>query len=780
MSHHYTFRIVLVVAGWLLANTPLAADQQDGQLTGRVADHTGAALPGVLVTVSRGVSPFETVTGPAGEYRFEHVSPGRYQVRFTLIGFAEHVRTIDVPPSTPIHLDARLHISLTTEVTVTGRNTFRHLAEFEWPESNLVGLANAASEGAVTARQLERRPIQRAGELVETVPGLSVTQHSGEGKANQYYLRGFNLDHGTDFSTTIAGVPVNLPTHAHGHGYTDTNYLIPELVTGIQYFKGPYTADAGDFSSAGGVNINYASVLDAPLVRASIGGHGWARVLAAASPQVAHGHLLAAAETARSEGPWVRPDNYRRDNVVLRYSHGNALNNVAVTGLAYRASWNGSDQAPRRVLDAGTLPRFGSIDTTTGGDTGRYAASVEWQRASAATRNRLTGYAVAYDLDLFSNFTYFLDDPANGDQFHQADRRVISGLRLSHARLGRFAGRPLEYHFGAQMRRDDIGRIGLYRTHDRRRLSTVREDSVAQLSTGLWTDADIRWSSWLRSTTGVRVDGYRFQVMANVPENSGRDLAGLVSPKGSVVVGPWRGTELYANGGYGFHSNDARGATIRVDPVDGSPAERVTPLVRTRGAEIGARTVAIPGVQSTVALWHLALDSELVFVGDAGTTSASRPTGRYGVEWSTFAKPLPWLTVDADLAWSRARFTDDDPAGRHVPGAAEKVAALGVTADGGSRVVTSLRWRYFGSRSLVEDDAVRSRPTSLVNGQLGYRLSTRLSAIVDLFNVLDARVSDVDYFYRSRLPGEPLDGIDDVHTHPALPRTMRVMLAVGF
>lgn len=792
-------RAALVLAGCVLAALPLSAarrslasrelpraSQRHGLIAGRVTDSTGASLPGVSVTLSAETSLAAThdpsiVTWTDGQYRFDAVAPGRYRITFALLGFATHSRRgIEVVPDAPVRIDASLQVALHAEVTVTGRRSFRNLAELERPESNLIGLANSASEGAVTARQLEHRPIQRSGEIVESVPGLSVTQHSGEGKANQYYLRGFNLDHGTDFSTTVAGVPLNLPTHAHGHGYTDANFLIPELVTGVQYFKGPYSAEAGDFSSAGGVNINYASVLDAPIVRASAGGQGWSRMLVAASPRVAGGFLLAAAETAHSDGPWARPDDYRRYNGVLRYSRGNSLNNVAVSVLAYRAEWNASDQTPRRAIESGMLARFGAVDSTTGGETARYSTSAEWQRASAASRSRISGYAIGYDLDLFSNFTYFLDDPVNGDQFHQADGRLVSGLRASHERLARWGRRSIEYRGGIQVRRDDIGRIGLYRTRSRQRLSTVREDAVMQASAGVWGDMDVRWTPWLRSIAGLRADGFRFGVASDITENAGTEVAGVVSPKGSVVLGPWRGTELYVNAGYGFHSNDARGATIAIDPADGSPAARVTPLARTRGAEVGARTVALPGVQSTLAIWRLTLESELVFVGDAGTTSASRPSDRYGVESSTYARLQPWLTIDADIAWSQARFTDDNAAGNRVPGAVERVASLGVSADASRALFGSLRWRYFGSRPLVEDNAVRSRPTSLMNMQVGYRLSHRLSLLVDAFNLFSARHSDVDYFYRSRLPGEPTDGVDDLHTHPALPRTARVGLALRF
>ncbi len=756
-------RFMLEFAVCMLAAWPVFADPRHGVIAGRVVDHTGAPLPGVVITLAR---TSHTRSSASGEYRFESLDPGRYRLEFALLGFAKHTReNVEVVAGGRAQVDTSLHVALQAEVTVTARHTFRNLAEIENPASNLEGLAASASQGAVTGRQLDTRPIQRSGEIVETVPGLSVSQHSGEGKANQYYLRGFNLDHGTDFSTMLAGVPLNLPTHAHGHGYTDANLLIPELVTGVQYFKGPYFAEAGDFSSAGGVSIHYASVLDAPIMRVSAGGQGWARVLAAASPRVGSGRLLVAAEAAHNDWPWVRPDDYRRENALLRYTRGDSLNNFAATALAYRARWNGTDQAPRRAVDSGLVPRFGGVDDTTGGDTGRYSASAEWQRGSATVRNRLAAYAIAYDLDLYSNFTYFLDDPVNGDQFHQADRRIVSGLRVSHERLGSWRSRPVEYRVGLQLRRDDIGLIGLYRTRARQRVSTAREDAVAQTSTALWADTDVRWTRWLRSITGVRVDGYRFRVASDLAEGVRANADGLVSPKASFVFGPWRATELYLNGGFGFHSNDARGGT---------------PLVRTRGAEVGARTVVVPGVQATLAVWRLGVDSELVFAGDAGTTSASRPSARQGVEWSTYARLWRSLGVDADISWSRARFIDGDAGGHRVPGAVERVASFGVAVDASRPIFGSVRWRYVGPRSLAEDNSVRSRATTQLNAQAGCRISRRLSVSLDAFNLLDVRHSDVDYFYTSRLPGEAAEGIDDLHAHPALPRTARVTLAFSF
>lgn len=773
-------RILFLSAACALV-TVTSAFAQSAAIVGTVRDETGGALPGVQVELRReDGAPQRTETDRAGGYRFEAVAPGAAQLSFALINFAGARRDVTAPASGSTRVDATLHLSLSADVMVTGKGTFTNLADAADPAQNLVGIAQSASQGAITARQLNTRPLMRTGEVLETVPGVVISQHSGEGKANQYYLRGFNLDHGTDFATTVAGMPVNMPTHGHGHGYSDLNFLIPELVSGVQFSKGPYFADQGDFATAGAANINYTNVLERPIVRVGGGGQGYGRVLAAASPEVGEGRLLAAIDVQRNDGPWTRPDDYRKLNLVGRYSLGDAGNGFTATGMLYRAKWNATDQVPQRAIDAGVIGRFGNLDPSDGGDTSRYSGSFEYQRTKGNAATRIVGYGIAYDLNLFSNFTFFLDDPENGDQFHQADRRVVTGGKVSHRRLGRLAGRPMQNTIGVQLRNDDIGTVGLYHTRARQWLDTTREDSVMQTSAGVFAQNEIEWTPWLRTLAGLRVDGYRFTVTSIEPLNSGSDNAGLVSPKGGAVFGPWRGTEFYVNAGLGFHSNDARGATITVDPASGDAADRVTPLVRAKGAEVGVRSVRVPHLQTSVSLWTLDFDSELIFVGDAGTTEAGRPSHRYGVEIANYYTPRPWLIVDGDVSLSRSHFTDADPAGDQIPGAVETVVSAGVTLDSVRHAFGSLRWRYFGPRALLEDASVRSKATSLVNLEAGYKLSKSVRIALDVFNLFDAKNSDIDYFYASRLPGEPADGIEDLHLHPTLPRSARIGLIVGF
>lgn len=773
MRHVFTFLLVCFAA------TPLGASPDARGIAGVVVDQTGALLPGALVELRApsGRLLQEARTRPDGTFRFVNLSDDAFVVEVSMPGFSRLRRSAArISPGSLVTLRFTLSLSLETDVTVSGTRAFdlRELADGE----HLIGVAHSATQGVISGRQIDQRPITRAGEVLETVPGVVISQHSGEGKANQYYLRGFNLDHGTDFATTVAGVPVNMPTHAHGHGYSDLNFLIPELVSGVQFSKGPYAADEGDFSTAGASHVRYANTLDAPAVRASVGGGGWRRAFAAASPRVGGGHLLAALEVGTHDGPWSRPDDYRKINGVLRYSRGDARSAFSVTAMGYSADWNATDQIPARAVESGALGRFDGIDGTLGGATARHSLSSDWQRASASGLTRATAYVLRYRLNLFSNFTYFLDDPVDGDQFEQADRRYVAGGRVTHRMPMRIGDRPAELLLGLETRLDNIGAIGLYRTVNRVRQSVTREDAVRQTSGAAFAQYNLQWTPWLRSMIGLRADRFQFEVAAGNRLNSGTAADALLSPKAAAIVGPWKSTELYLNWGNGFHSNDARGATITVDPRTGAPAERVTPLVRARGEEVGLRTLALKRLRTTLALWRLGLDSELLFVGDAGTTEPGRPSLRRGVEVSAVYSLPRWVSLDADLSISRARFRDEHPDGNRIPGAVERVLAAGLTVEEAGPLFGSARLRYFGSRDLREDGSARSTPTMLVNLKAGVQLSSRIRLTADVFNLFDRRVSDIDYFYSSRLPGEPATGVEGVHFHPALPRSIRLGVTV--
>jgi outer membrane receptor protein involved in Fe transport len=638
----------------------------------------------------------------------------------------------------------------------------------------------SASEKIISGEELNARPASRVGEVLEAVPGLIVTQHSGEGKANQYFLRGFNLDHGTDLAISVDGMPVNMPTHGHGQGYADINFLIPELVQSVTVRKGPYFADKGDFASAGAVGIDYVNKLPKNIAELTFGSFGYARALAATSMAVGEGTLLTAFEADKYNGPWDVPDNVRKLNGVLRYSQGTATDGFTLSAMAYANGWNSTDQVAQRAIDQGLIGRFGSLDPTDGGTSSRFSLSSNFAQSSAYGQTKVSAYVIRSSLQLFNDFTYFLDDPVNGDQFSQTDRRTVYGFDASHAFDLRFAGIETQTRVGLQTRGDDIN-VGLFKTIARETLSTVREDNVREGNIGLWADTTARWTDWLRTTVGIREDVFAGRVVSDTPQNSGNAQASMTSPKAGIVLGPWYRTEFYGNAGYSLHSNDIRGATITVDPNDKvTPLDRVPLLVRSKGAEIGIRTRSIDGLTSTLAVFVLDFDSELLFVGDAGTTEPSRPSRRVGVEWSNQYKLLPWMTLDFDLAYTRARFTNVDPVGDFIPGAPAWVASGGVTFGGDSGWFGALRGRYFGPRPLIEDDSVRSQSSLIFNARAGYKFDNGLRLQLDVLNLFNAQTNQIEYYYLSRLPGEPIGGVADRHVHPAEPLAVRLTLAARF
>jgi len=771
-----------VVAFFLVSLVSVNAwAQTDGNVTGRVTDETGGALPGVTVELRGRGEPIVAVSDGEGHYSFEHVAPGTYQLSLRLINFADvNHGGVMVGAGASVVVDEAMHLALNAEVVVVGKRTFVNLADAEHPAENLVGIASSASQGAITAKQLDVRPFMRQGEVLETVPGVIITQHSGEGKANQYFLRGFNLDHGSDFAMTVAGTPVNMPTHAHSQGYSDINFLIPELVAGVQYSKGPYFADQGDFATAGASNINYATTLERPIVRLEAGTYDFGRALLAASPNVGKGHVLAAFETSTNAGPWSVPDSYRKYNGVLRYSQGDNVNGLSLTFIGYHGTWNATEASPQRAIDAGLIDRFGSIDKTDGGHTYRYSVGGEWQHASGNTLTKVQAFGLGYDLNLISNFTFFLDDPIRGDQREQIDHRFVTGARAFQKRQSRWGSRPVQNTIGLQFRNDDVMRVALFHTEERVRLETWNDASALVTSAGVYGENQVEWAPWLRTTVGLRADGSRYAVTdANDARNSGTATAGIISPKGTATFGPWHSTEFYVNAGTGFHSNSALGTTLRFDG-NGNPADPVTPLVRAKGAEVGVRTVALTHLQSTVSLWTLRLGSELVYNGDIGATEPGPSSKRYGVEFANYYSPTPWLVFDGDVSWSQARFTGPVDGGRYVPEAVDVVVSGGASIDNFHRTFGSLRLRYFGPRTLVDDNSVRSSATTLLNAEGGYQFLRSLRLNLQVYNLLNAKMSDIDYFFASRLPGEPIGGVEDIHVHPAVPRTLRLSMVLGF
>ena len=671
-----------------------------------------------------------------------------------------------------------------------------HLTADSVSESDQFGLANTATQGVVTKEQLKTRPLLRPAEVLETVPGVIVTQHSGDGKANQYFLRGFNLDHGTDFATSVDGIPINMVTHAHGQGYTDLNFLIPELIENLTYHKGATDITDGDFASAGTAKIKTVSTLDQPFIQMTMGSHDYRRVLAAGSTELAGGTLLGAFEGMTNDGPWDYSENLKKQNYLLKYSRGDQNNGWSAMLNHYESDWDSTDQVAERAIQEGTIGRYGSLNPTDGGKTSRTALALEKKITDANHQTQFNLYAVHSKLNLFSDFTYYLTDPVRGDQFEQAENRNQFGGSINHHWATNWLDREMVNTFGTSFRYDDIDGLGLYQTENRQRFNTIRDDHVKEYSIGAWAQNQIQWTPWFKSVAGLRADYFNFDVTSNLAVNSGKTDDHIVSPKLSFIFGPWSNTEYYVNYAYGFHSNDARGTTIRVnpDPRDEAylqPVQGVSPLVRTKNAELGVRGEWLPNLTTTLALWQLNSDSELVFIGDAGTTEASRPSRRQGIEFSHFYKPNNNWMIDVDMAWSKARYKDDVPEGKYIPGAINSTASAGISYTPDQPWSLGLRMRYFGPRPLIEDNSVKSSSSTLVNLQTAYKFNSHLQAQVDVLNLFNRKVNDIEYLYESCLRTEQStpecnalassrEGFVDKHVHPAEDRAYRFSLKYHF
>ena len=847
------------------------------QLSGTVVDTSGAVIAGADVHLlsSSGAVQRAIQSDKNGAFQIPGIAGGRYRLVVSNPGFETKEILVTIGTTgTP----APLHISLvvgsvSTTVNVQGR------------EDDLIGIAESGTQGTVGATEIQDRPILRSGEVLETVPGLIITQHAGGGKANQYFLRGFNLDHGTDIAIFLDDMPLNLPSHAHGEGYSDMNIVIPEFVKRVDFEKGPYYANVGNFSSAANAHVEFAKTLPQNFFKLEGGTHTYGRAVFGVSQKLGAGNLLYGGEETYYDGPWVHPDGFNKINGILTYSQGDDTDGASITAHVYHGKWNSSDQIP--VAAQSVVGFFGTLNPSDGGHSQRYSLQGEWHRQSENSESKISAYVFYYDMNLFSDFTYYLVDYAKGDQFDQQDRRWVAGFDAHHTIFSTWYGRKMSNTFGFQLRNDWVNN-GLYRSANRVRTAktdysasgasffpvgstsgpacvtipnsditldltlpdgttdtttvpnttcptlpatTERDNFTDTIGSG-YVENKIQWASKFRSVLALRGDDERFIVTSlayptdttTLPDgttatvnaaNSGSASKFLPSPKTSLIFGPWANTEFYLQGGFSFHSNDGRGATQQVEPVSpdnpylDTPAAKIPPLVQTKGGEIGVRTTALPHLQSTLSLWYLRSNSELMQDGDTGGTSASeQSSNRYGLEWANYYTPTEHLAVDFDIADSRAQFTQIDPddaaqsvvkaalsvngtpdgtvnwqesgpGGKLVPEAVKVVISSGVALHDYKGFSSSLRLRYFGPRYLTSDGLYQSSQTVLLNGELGYQFNKKWHVTTELLNMLNRKDADIDYAYVYQITPTAAPAFGRVN-HPTEPFLLRFSLGRSF
>jgi outer membrane receptor protein involved in Fe transport len=629
----------------------------------------------------------------------------------------------------------------------------------------LIGVAPAASEGAVAGADLDVRPILRVAELLEAVPGLIAAQHSGSGKANQYFLRGFNLDHGTDFTTYIDDVPLNLRSQGHGQGYLDVNGLIPEVIERIDYRKGPYRADIGDFGLAGAAFMTTSVRFDRPFAQAEVGDYGWYRAATGGTFDVGPGELMLAGQWKTYDGPWQQPEDLQHLSAYGKYSFVSSLGVLDASLSIYDATWRPTEQIPERAIGTSICPdEFCAIDPTAFGTTTRVigAAHIDSEAGNALVRG--TVYGQYYDWHMSSNPTFFLDDPVNGDQIDQADRRWIWGGRLE---VSEQLFPNLEGKLGLEGRYDDVRKIALFDSVAGQRVGVISAHSIGEGSAAAY--AEVTWNpiERLRLFGGLRGDYYDFDVTAlDGTSTTGSADDSILSPKLAIAYQATDYLEFYGNWGRGFHSNDARGVIDPASPVPG--------LVAGEGKEVGAR-LQVGDFTVTGTYWWLDIDSELIFVGDSNSVEPKQGSNREGYELVLFWRPVDWLAIDAVWVGNHARFVNS-PGAEFIPGAVENAGELGISAIF-DQWDASIRVRHLGEYPMVEDNSLRSEAETLVNFRAAWKPG-RFSVYAEVLNVFDHHGKDIRYFYTSRLPGEPLGGVDGFLSRAEEPRTLRVGLKV--
>ncbi len=630
-----------------------------------------------------------------------------------------------------------------------------------------IGEAIAASEGGVAGADIEIRPLLRPGELLEATPGLIATQHSGGGKANQFFLRGFNLDHGTDFGLYIDDMPVNFRTHGHGQGYLDVNGLIPEAVERVDYRKGPYRADTGDFSFVGSSFITTKDNVE-PFATAEIGSYGYRRFVAGGSASVGDGNLLVMGQVKLNDGPWELPEDFEGYSGLIKYSTPIGMGDFQIALHIFDASWNPTEQLPERLIGTPACEdRFCALDTTLTGYTERQVLTANYESENW----RITGYAQHYDWSLLSNFTYFLEDPINGDQLRQFEERWTYGGRVE--RFDQLTNR-ISLRSGAEVRIDDIGPIGLDETIDGALEFNYNSFDVLEKSIGLYSEVIVEPVDRLFITAGIRGDFYGFKTEAldGVDVWSGKVSDDIVSPKIGANYEVADGIAVYANYGEGFHSNDARGVTNPDDPAPG--------LVKGDFKETGFRFERGGLIFTGVYFWSR-IDSELIYVGDSGAVEPSDPGRRRGYEFTAFWKPNNWLAVDGVWTGTHSRFAGLPEGENFVPGALRNSGELGISAAF-REFNAAARLRYLGKHPLIEDNSERGAATLLVNARLAWTPDNLAGFELygEVLNLFDSKDDDIDYFYATRFPGEPAEGIEGRNSRIVEPRQFRVGVTKRF
>jgi len=761
VAKHFSALLILL---WI----PLISFSQLASLSGVVSSSDAKqGLQGVNIVPKS--SGHGTITGLHGEYLLGDIPAGEQELVFSFMGYETVVMKLVFEAGSVKVLDIKMtpgSIDLSA-VTVEGRRPF-----------------SAASSKAVRDFDLKVRPVRSAQEMLQMVPGLIIAQHAGGGKAEQIFMRGFDADHGTDVGVYVDNMPVNMVTHGHGQGYADLHFIIPEIIDGLEVFKGPYFSSFGNFGTAGSVSMTTTDHPDHNLVKLEGGMFSTVKATTVLKIPTGGTHQSAyiAGQYFHSDGPVESPQGFNRANIFGKFhTHLSPKSELGLSMGAFSSAWNASGQIPQRALDDGQITRWGSIDPLEGGNTGRYNISLDYHFMEGYEHDfQIQAFASSYDFRLYSNFTFWLNDSLNGDMIEQNDHRQIMGINARYSYYKSLGKIKAYTRVGGSYRGDHID-LSLWNSPNRVRMTPRTDHSVVETNMAFWLEEELIFSRLFRMQLGLRGDYFVFDVTDNLdpaqvtddglPHGSGYEQATILSPNLNLVLSPVRALDIYLNGGTGFHSNDARDVIY-------AQSSGLKTLPRASGAELGIRAGGGSRILLSFAAWYLHLEEELVFVGDEGTTEASGETRRIGIDAEIRLQLAKWMWADVDLNLSDGRYVDEPEGANYIALAPRLSSQGGINFQHPSGLEGAFRYRLIGDRPANEDNSVVARGYFIGNVILAYRMQG-FRIFAQLENMLNTEWKEAQFDTESRLYNERAS-VSEIHFTPGNPINVQAGISLEF
>ncbi len=622
---------------------------------------------------------------------------------------------------------------------------------------------------------LETTPVNSSQEILRKVPGLFIGQHAGGGKAEQIFLRGFDIDHGTDIAISVDGMPVNMVSHAHGQGYADLHFVIPETVEKIDFGKGAYYADKGDFATAGYVAFQTKEKLDKSSISVEAGQFNTLRTVGLFNllDKQKKQSAYIATEYILTDGPFDSPQNFNRVNLLGKYSAILDDNsNFSISASRFSSKWDASGQIPQRLVDNGTISRFGAVDDTEGGNTSRTNINASFKKPiDENTFLKSNAFYSKYEFELYSNFTFFLEDPINGDQIKQKENRSIYGMNAELNKKVKNNNWDVLFQLGVGFRADATVDTELSHTLNRTTvLERIKLGDIDETNGFTYLNSEFRFGK-LMINPALRVDYFKFNYQDKLATSykTQSETEVKLSPKLNFIYSQNNNLQFFVKSGFGFHSNDAR-------VVVQNNGKQVLPTAI--GADVGTIWKPFPNLIVNSALWYLYLEQEFVYVGDAGIIEPSGKTKRMGVDLGLRYQLNDYLYFDADANYTYARSIDEPSGQNYIPLAPDFTSTGGLSFQKWNGFSGGLRYRYLKSRPANEDNSIVAKGYAIADLNLNYTYD-KVTFGLSIENILNTKWNETQFATESRLQNETAS-VEEIHFTPGTPFFMKAKVTYTF